>query len=138
MRAREEPRPRKNRATPMPLAVPAEPHVEIDDGEIEVTIGPRTYRVLNLEKCTSRGQMQVNVKVSGTNVRGEWCYHGDTFDMESFVAPRGVHQAGGARTGDEGRDDPSRGGPVVGGAADMQREMHAQGRLTPGGGKTAS
>jgi hypothetical protein len=24
------------------------------------------------------------VKVSGNNVRGEFCYHGDTFDMESF------------------------------------------------------
>ncbi len=28
--------------------------------------------------------MQVNVKVSGQNVRGESCYHGDTLDMESF------------------------------------------------------
>ena len=26
--------------------------------------------------------MRVNVKVSGKNVRGEWCYHGDTLDME--------------------------------------------------------
>ena len=55
---------------PMPLAAPAEPRVEIDNSEIVVTIGPRTYRVLNLDKCTSRGKMQVNVKVSGTNVRG--------------------------------------------------------------------
>jgi DNA primase catalytic core len=70
---------------PMPLAAPAEPRVEIDNGEVIVTIGLRTYRVLNLEKCTSRGKMQVNVKVSGTNVRGEWCYHGDTFDMESSL-----------------------------------------------------
>jgi hypothetical protein len=29
--------------------------------------------------------MQVNVKVSGQNVRGEYCYHGDTLDMESFL-----------------------------------------------------
>jgi hypothetical protein len=50
-----------------------------------VTIGPRTYRVLNLDKCTSRGEMHVNVKVSGLNVRGEWCYHGDPFDMESSL-----------------------------------------------------
>ena len=28
--------------------------------------------------------MQVNVKVSGMNVRGEFCYHGDTLDMEAF------------------------------------------------------
>jgi DNA primase len=70
---------------PMPLAAPAAPEVEIDGEEIVVTIGPRTYRVLNLEKCTTRGKMQVNVKVSGQNVRGEYCYHGDTLDMESFL-----------------------------------------------------
>ena len=28
--------------------------------------------------------MQVNVKVSGMNVRGEFCCHGDTLDMEAF------------------------------------------------------
>lgn len=49
----------------MPLAAPAAPEVEIDGEEIVVTIGPRTYRVLNLEKCTTRGKMQVNVNVSG-------------------------------------------------------------------------
>lgn len=70
---------------PMPLAAPAAPEVEIDGAEIVVSIGPRTYRVLNLEKCTTRGKMQVNVKVSGQNVRGEYCYHGDTLDMESFL-----------------------------------------------------
>jgi len=70
---------------PMPLAAPAAPEVEIDGEEIVVSIGPRTYRVLNLEKCTTRGKMQVNVKVSGQNVRGEYCYHGDTLDMESFL-----------------------------------------------------
>jgi len=66
----------------MPLSVPAEPQVKIDGGEVAVSIGPRVYRVLGLEKCTSRVQMRVNVKVSGKNVRGEWCYHGDTLDME--------------------------------------------------------
>jgi DNA primase catalytic core len=69
---------------PMPLAVPAAPQVEIDGEEIVVSIGPHTYRVLGLEKCTSRGKMHVNVKASGQNVRGEYCYHGDTLDMESF------------------------------------------------------
>ena len=69
-------------ARPMPLAVPTEPQVKVDGGEVTVTIGPRVYRVLGLEKCTSRVQMRVNVKVSGKNVRGEWCYHGDTLDME--------------------------------------------------------
>ena len=69
---------------PMPMAVPTEPQVKVEDGEVTVTIGPRVYRVLGLEKCTSRGQMRVNVKVSGSNVRGEFCYHGDTLDMEAF------------------------------------------------------
>jgi DNA primase catalytic core len=69
---------------PMPLAAPAAPQVEIDGEEIVVSIGQRTYRVLGLEKCTSRGKMHVNVKASGQNVRGEYCYHGDTLDMESF------------------------------------------------------
>jgi DNA primase catalytic core len=71
-------------ARPMPLSVPAEPQVKTEGGEVAVTIGPREYRVLGLEKCTSRGQMRVNVKVSGRNVRGEFCYHGDTLDMEAF------------------------------------------------------
>jgi DNA primase catalytic core len=71
-------------ARPMPLAVPAEPKVETDGEEVRVSIGPREYRVLWLEKSTVRGRMQVNVKVSGKNVRGEYCYHGDSFDMESF------------------------------------------------------
>ena len=69
----------------MPLAAPAEPQIKIDNGEIVATFGPRTYRVLNLGKCTSPGKMHVNVKVSSPNVRGEWCYHGDTLDMESFA-----------------------------------------------------
>jgi DNA primase catalytic core len=69
---------------PMPLSAPAEPLVKIDGEEITVTIGARTYRVLSLEKNTSRGVMRVNVKVSGRNLRGEYCYHGDTLDMESF------------------------------------------------------
>ena len=66
----------------MPLAVPDEPKVEIDGEEVRVTIGGRIYRVLGLEKNTSLGVMRVNVRVTGTNGRGEWCYHGDTLDME--------------------------------------------------------
>jgi DNA primase len=69
---------------PMPMAAPTEPQVKVEDGEVTVTIGLRVYRVLGLEKCTSRGQMRVNVKVSGNNVRGEFCYHGDTLDMEAI------------------------------------------------------
>ena len=63
---------------------PPSRQVEIDGDEVRVTAtSGRIYRVLGLEKCTSRGQMRVNVKVSGNNVRGEFCYHGDTLDMES-------------------------------------------------------
>ena len=69
-------------ARPMPLAVSSEPKVETDGDEVRVNIGPREYRVLWLEKSLSRGRMQVNVKVSGANVRGEMRYHGDTLDME--------------------------------------------------------
>jgi hypothetical protein len=71
-------------ARPMPMSTPTEPKVESNGDEIQVTMGPRVYRVLWMEKSLSRGRMQVNVKVSGTNVRGELRYHGDTFDMESF------------------------------------------------------
>ena len=71
-------------ARPMPLSVPTELKIEIDGDEVRATaISGRVYRVLGLEKCTSRVQMRVNVKVTGKNVRGEFCYHGDTLDMES-------------------------------------------------------
>ena len=68
---------------PMPMAVPAEPSVESDGDEVRVTaVSGRVYRVLGLDKCTTRGAMRVNVKVSGMNARGEYCCHGDTLDME--------------------------------------------------------
>jgi len=70
-------------ARPMPLSAPNEPKVEAEGDDVKVTIGPRVYQVLWLEKSLARGRMQVNVKVSGANVRGEYRYHGDTFDMES-------------------------------------------------------
>ena len=80
--AQHEEAPQEQR--PMPLAAPVEPVVKTEGDEITVNIGGRAYRVLGLEKNSSRGVMRVNVKVSGRNVRGEWCYHGDTFDMENF------------------------------------------------------
>jgi DNA primase catalytic core len=67
---------------PMPLASPAEPVVKIEGDEITVTMGPREYQVLGLEKNTSRTVMRVNVRVSGRNLRGDFGYHGDTLDME--------------------------------------------------------
>ena len=70
---------------PMPMSVPAELKVEIDGDEVKATaVSGRVYRVLGLDKCTTRGAMRVNVKVSGHNARGEFCCHGDTLDMEAF------------------------------------------------------
>jgi DNA primase len=70
-------------ARPMPLAAPSGLKVETDGDEVRATAtSGRVYRVLGLEKCTTRVQMRVNVKVTGQNVRGEFCYHGDTLDME--------------------------------------------------------
>ena len=66
----------------MPPAAPAEPEVKIDGEEIHVMMNARKYRVLGLFKNTSLGVMKVNVKVSGRNLRGEQCWHGDTLDME--------------------------------------------------------
>jgi DNA primase catalytic core len=80
----ESPQQEESAQRPMPLSAPAAPLVKIEGGEIVATIGPRTYRVLGLEKNTSRGVMRVNVKVTGTNLRGEFAYHGDTLDMEAF------------------------------------------------------
>jgi DNA primase len=69
-------------ARPMPMSSPADPAVKVAGDEITVTIGPRVYQVLGLEKNTSRTVMRVNVRVSGRNLRGESGYHGDTLDME--------------------------------------------------------
>jgi DNA primase len=66
----------------MPLSSPVEPQIKVASDEVTVTMKPREYRVLGLEKNTSLGVMRVNVRVSGVNARGEWMYHGDTLDME--------------------------------------------------------
>jgi DNA primase len=84
---------------PMPLTPPAEPVVKINGEEVTVTIGPRVYRMLGLEKNTSLGTMRVNVRVSGVNARGEWLYHGDTLDMElarqrSVLIKQTAHELG--------------------------------------------
>ena len=82
----------------MPLAAPAEPQVKIEGEEITITIGPREYRVLGLEKSTSAGpdagqresvgpERARRVLLSRRHVR-----HGE------LPAAGGVHQAGGART----------------------------------------
>ena len=99
----EEPQPR-----PMPLSSPLVPQVTVDGEEVTVTIGPRVYRVLGLEKNTSRGTMRVNVRVSGVNARGELLYHGDTLDMEtarqrSVFTKQTAHELGVKETRSIGR-----------------------------------
>ena len=57
--------------------------IEIDGEEVRATAtSGRVYRVRGLEKNTSPTVLRVNLRVLGVNVRGEWCYHGDTLDME--------------------------------------------------------
>ena len=115
---------------PMPLSAPTAPQIKIDNGEIVASFGPRTYRVLNLEKCTSLGRMQVNVKVSGTNVRGEWCYHGDTFDMESFPRRTSFIKQTAHELATKEETIQREVGQLWGALGDMQREMLRK-TLTP-------
>ena len=120
----------------MPLAVPAAPQIKIENGEVVATIGTRTYRVLNLEKCTSLDKMHINVKASGPNVRGEWGYHGDTFDMESFprraaFAKQAAHELA-AKEETIQREI----GQLWGALGDLQREMLRK-TLTPAADETA-
>lgn len=78
-----EPEPHEE-AAPMPehsIAMLPDIPLEIRGDEILIRMGPRTYRVLGLEKNTSIAVLRVNVRVSSVNLRGEFCYHGDTFDM---------------------------------------------------------
>jgi DNA primase catalytic core len=120
---------------PMPFDAPGQPRVERDDGEVIVTIGPRTYRVLNLEKCTTRGKMHVNLKVSGTNVRGEWCYHGDTFDMESSLRRAAFIKQAAHELATKEETIHREVGQLWTALADLQREMLRK-MLTPGEEKT--
>ena len=55
--------------------------IEINGDEITITQGDRRYGVRGLGKNTSYELLKVNVLVSGTNLRGELLYHGDTFDL---------------------------------------------------------
>jgi DNA primase catalytic core len=120
---------------PMPLSVPAAPEIKIDNGEIVSSFGTRTYRVLNLEKCTSLGRMQVNVKVSGVNVRGEWCYHGDTFDMESFPRRAAFIKQTAHELATKEETIQREVGKLWGALGDLQREMLHK-TLTPAADET--
>ena len=55
--------------------------IETNGDEITITQGDRRYCVRGLGKNTSYELLKVNVLVSGTNLRGELLYHGDTFDL---------------------------------------------------------
>jgi hypothetical protein len=81
----------------MPMSAPNEPKVEAEGDDVKVTIGPRVYQVLWLEKSLARGRMQVNVKVSGANVRGEYRYHGEP---ECDCGAVGRHGRGQRRRGE--------------------------------------
>ena len=120
---------------PMPLATPAEPQVEIEDGEVIVSFGARTYRVLNLEKCTTRGKMHVNVKVSGQNVRGEWGYHGDSFDMESALRRAAFVKQAAHELATKEETIHREVGRLLGKLGDLQRDMLRK-ALTPAEEKT--
>jgi DNA primase catalytic core len=56
---------------------------EIKGDDVTITQGDRRYRVRGLTKNMSHGVLRVNVFVSRTNGRGEFVYHGDTFDLYS-------------------------------------------------------
>ncbi len=66
---------------PSALATTIEVPTEIKGEEIIITQGNRRYRVRSLSKNMSHGLLKVNILVASTNARGEFVYHGDTFDL---------------------------------------------------------
>jgi DNA primase len=54
---------------------------EIKGEEVVMTQGNRRYRIRGLSKNMSHGLLKVNILVSSTDARGEFVYHGDTFDL---------------------------------------------------------
>lgn len=66
---------------PSALATTIEVPTEIKAEEIIMTQGNRRYRVRGLGKNMSHGLLKVNILVSSANARGEFVYHGDTFDL---------------------------------------------------------
>ena len=77
--------------------------------------------------------MQVNVKVSGTNVRGEWCYHGDTFDMESFPRRAAFIKQTAHELATKEETIQREVGQLWGALGDLQREMAAKDADARGG-----
>jgi DNA primase catalytic core len=66
---------------PSALSTAIEVPMEIKGEEVIITQGNRRYRVRGLSKNMSHGLLKVNIFVSSTNARGEFIYHGDTFDL---------------------------------------------------------
>jgi DNA primase len=66
---------------PSALSTTIEVPTEIRGEEIIMTQGNRRYRVRGLGKNMSHGLLKVNILVSSANARGEFVYHGDTFDL---------------------------------------------------------
>ena len=108
----------------MPLAAPAEPRSKIEGEEITVTIGPRTYRVLDWRRTRSRGVMRVNVqglrpeRARRVLVSRRHAGHGE------LPAARDVHQAGRARTGAKEETIHAEVGKLWAVLGDLQREQH--------------
>lgn len=64
-------------APPTAIDVPT----EINGDEITITQGDRRYRIRGLAKNMSYELLRVNIFVSGSNLHGEFGYHGDTIDL---------------------------------------------------------
>ena len=64
-------------APPTAIDVPA----EVNGDEIAITQGDRRYRIRGLAKNMSYELLRVNIFVSGSNLHGEFGYHGDTLDL---------------------------------------------------------
>ena len=68
-----------------PTAAPAvsviDVPAEINGDEITITQGDRRYRIRGLAKNMSYELLRVNIFVSGSNLHGEFGYHGDTLDL---------------------------------------------------------
>lgn len=74
---------------PSALSTIIEVPTEIKGEEVIVTQGNRRYRIRGLSRNMSHGLLKVNILLSSTDARGEFIYHGDTFDL-NFARQRTV------------------------------------------------
>ena len=73
--------PAPSESLPSALSTIIEVPTEVKGEEVIVTRGNRRYRIRGLSKNMSHGLLKVNIFVSSTDARGEFVYHGDTFDL---------------------------------------------------------